>query len=91
MIAYSYRKLLKKRRSPGERERTIVPGTHLNSEGVKLNSKKVEAVKDFPVPKNMKEVKSFLGLPNFYRRHIPDMAIISRTLTALTRKNMEFM
>ena len=65
-------------------------GHTLTPEGVKPNSKKVEAVKDFPVPKNVKEVKSFLGLANFYRRHIPDMAIISRPLTALTRKDMEF-
>ena len=65
-------------------------GHTLTPEGVKPNSKKVEAVRDFPIPKNVKEVKSFLGLANFYRRHIPDMATISRTLTALTRKNMEF-
>ena len=65
-------------------------GHTLTPEGVKPNSKKVEAVRDFPVSKNVKEVKSFLGLANFYRRHIPDMTIISRILTALTRKNMEF-
>ena len=65
-------------------------GHTLTPEGVKPNSKKVEAVRNFPIPKNVKEVKSFLGLANFYRRHIPDMATISRTLTALTRKNMEF-
>ena len=65
-------------------------GYTLTPEGVKPNSKKVEAVKNFPIPKNVKEVKSFLGLTNFYRWHIPDMATISRTLTVLTRKNMEF-
>ena len=65
-------------------------GHTLTPAGVKPNSKKVEAAKNFPIPKNVKEVKSFLGLANFYRRHIPDMATTSRTLTALTRKNMEF-
>ena len=64
-------------------------GHTLTPKGVKPNSK-VEAVKDFPVHKNVKEVKNFLGLANLYRWHISDMAIISRPLTALTRKDMEF-
>ena len=64
-------------------------GHTLTPEGVKPNSKKVKAVKDFSVPKNVKEVKSFLGLANFYRYHISDMGVISRPLTALTRKDME--
>ena len=37
-------------------------GHTLTSEGVRPNNKKVTAVSDFPVPKNVKEVKSFLGL-----------------------------
>lgn len=64
-------------------------GHTLTPEGVKPNATKVKAVSKFPTPKNIKELKSFLGLANFYRHHIPDMAIISRPLTALTRKNME--
>ena len=65
-------------------------GHTLTPEGVKPNATKVEAVSKFPTPKNIKELKSFLGVANFYRRHIPDMAIISRPLTVLTRKNMKF-
>ena len=65
-------------------------GHTLTTEGVKPNSGKVEAVKSFPKPSKVKEVKSFLGLANFYRCHIPDMAIISRPLTALTRKDVTF-
>ena len=48
-------------------------GHTLTPAGVKPNSKKVEAAKNFPILKNVKEVKSFLGLANFYRRHIPDL------------------
>ena len=65
-------------------------GHTLTPEGVRPNSKKVEAVSKFPKPKNVKEVKSFLGLANFYKRHIPDMAVISRPLAYLTKKNIEF-
>lgn len=57
---------------------------------MKSNATKVEAVLKFRTHKNIKELKSFLELANFYRRHIPDTAIISRPLAALTRKNIEF-
>ena len=65
-------------------------GHTLTAEGVKPNSEKIESVKSFPRPSTVKEVKGFLGLANFYRRHIPDMATISRPLTALTRKDVTF-
>ena len=51
--------------------------------------KNVLAVKEFPLPTSVKEVKRFLGLASFYRRHLQDMGIISRPLTALTRKNKQ--
>ena len=35
--------------------------------------------------KELSEVKRFLGLANFYRRHLRDMGMISMPLTALTR------
>ena len=62
-------------------------GHTLTPMGVKPNDSKVTAVKDFPRPQTVKQVKSFLGLANFYRRHIRGMAVISRPLTDLTRKN----
>ena len=65
-------------------------GHTLTAEGVKPNSGKIESVKSFPRPSTVKEVKGFLGLANFYRRHIPDMATISRPLTTLTRKDVTF-
>ena len=65
-------------------------GHTLTVQGVRPNSGKVEAVKCFPRPTIVKGVKSFLGLANFYRHHIPDMARISRSLTLLTRKNVSF-
>ena len=55
-------------------------GHTLTDQEVWPNSGKVEAF----------HVKSFLGLVNFYHRHIPDMARISRPLTLLTRNNVSF-
>ena len=53
-------------------------GHSLTPEGVKPNSKKVEAARGFSMSKNAKE-STFI-----------DMAVISRPLTALTRKNVKF-
>ena len=65
-------------------------GHTLTAQGVWPNTGKVEAVKCFPRPTNVKEVKSSLGLANFYHRRISDMARILRPLTLLTRKNVSF-
>ena len=61
-------------------------GHTLTPAGVWPNEAKITAVKEFPRPQSVKQVKSFLGLANFYRRHIPNMAALSRPLTNLTRK-----
>ena len=62
-------------------------GHTLSAEEIRPNNAKVKAVKNFPRPKSSKEVKSFLDLVNFYRRHLPNFAIIARPLTALTRQD----
>jgi hypothetical protein len=50
----------------------------------------VKAVKQYPSPKSVKEVRAFLGLASFYRRLIPNFAEIAKPLTVLTRKDQEF-
>ena len=62
-------------------------GFTLSPKGVKPDSLKIRAVQEFPQPKCCKSVKQFLGLVNFYRRHIPNLAAIARPLTALTRRD----
>ena len=55
-----------------------------------MDPSKVKAIMDWPTPTNVKEVQSFLGLGNYYRRFIENYAMIARPLHNLTRKNVAF-
>ena len=64
-------------------------GFTISAKGVCPTNKNVLAVKEFPRPTSVKEVKWFLGLANFYRRHLQNMGVICRPLTALTKKDKQ--
>ena len=59
-------------------------------DGIKMDQTKVKAILDWPEPKNVKGVRSFLGLANFYRRFIKDCACVARPLHDLTKKEEPF-
>jgi transposase InsO family protein len=61
-------------------------GVVVNSKGFGMEDKKVKSVKDWPRPKNLKQLKGFIGFCNFYRRFIKGFSIIARPLHALDKK-----
>ncbi|GJY00215.1 putative reverse transcriptase domain-containing protein [Tanacetum coccineum] len=65
-------------------------GHVINFEGLKVDPAKIEAVMNWQDPKNVGEIRSFLGLVGYYRRFIQDFSKISSSLTKLTRKNTPF-
>ena len=56
-------------------------------QGIEMSEKKIEEVKNWEVPRKVKDVQEFLGFANFYRRFIQGFAQIAVPLTALTRKD----
>lgn len=60
---------------------------HLVSEnGIEPSPSKIEAIKDWPTPCNVKDLRSFLGTISYYRRLIKGFADIAKVLHKLTEK-----
>lgn len=65
-------------------------GHIISTEGVKPDPKKIHAVRNFPTPRNAKNIKQFLGLSGYYRRFIPDFSRTAKPLTDLLKKDTKF-
>jgi predicted aspartyl protease len=65
-------------------------GHVVSNQGIATDPEKVTAVKEWPTPKNVHEVRSFLGTCSYYRRFIQSFADIARPLHKLTEKTTPF-
>ena len=65
-------------------------GHSLSKEGLQVDERKIEAVKRFPRPKNVKNIRQFMGLANYYSKFINNFAKMAKPLTKLLQKDVEF-
>ncbi|XP_039308185.1 uncharacterized protein LOC120358336 [Solenopsis invicta] len=65
-------------------------GHIIGENGVRPDPQKISAVQNFPVPKNIKNVRQFLGLAGYYRRFIPNFSKIANPLSNLLKKDVAF-
>ncbi|CAI7730951.1 unnamed protein product [Closterium sp. NIES-53] len=62
-------------------------GHLVGNDGLKVDPKKVVAVQNWPVPKDVGQIRSFLGLANYFRRCLQNYYTIVAPLMALTHKS----
>ena len=65
-------------------------GHIITANGVRCDPANIDKVRAFSIPKNRKEVRSFLGLTSYYRRFIKDYAFIAKPLHELTKETVSF-
>ena len=65
-------------------------GHIISEDGVKPDPDKVSAVKNQPVPNNLKELRQFLGLASYYRKFMEGFARIAAPLNQLMRKDTAY-
>jgi hypothetical protein len=61
-------------------------GHHISARGIEANSSKVDKILDWPVPKSVTDVRSFLGLVRYIAQYLPKLADFTVVLTPLTTK-----
>jgi hypothetical protein len=65
-------------------------GHKISEKGVEPDSRKVEAVENFPTPNTPKQLRNFLELAGYYRRFVPQFSKIANPLHKILKKDAKF-
>ena len=65
-------------------------GYHVSDKGISPTNRGIEAVLNYPEPRNIRELQGFLGLCSYFRKYIPGFSIFAKPLYDLLRNGAEF-
>ncbi|GBG84591.1 hypothetical protein CBR_g38874 [Chara braunii] len=72
------------------RDSVIYLGHRLSANGLEPEATKVEVIRNWPQPTNVRKLRSFLGLASYYRKFVPKFSVIAHPLSRLTSKNVAY-
>ena len=61
-------------------------GHEISKEGLKPPSDRLKSIAEYPVPKNAKALKRYLGLMNWFKKYIPQYSAVANPLYKLLRR-----
>jgi len=82
--------LLKPKKCELFRKEVSFLGHKLSKKGIKVDKKKIEQITHWPAPKDQKEVRSWLGLVQYYAKYVPHLATLAAPIFALIRLGVPF-
>lgn len=68
-------------------KQTSYVGYIISEEGIQVNPDRMKPIMEFPIPKNLKAVRRFLGMTGWYRRFIPNFSDETKAITDLLKQN----
>lgn len=61
-------------------------GNVLSSDGIRLGNDRIKSILDLPTPTDIKELRPVLGMVNYVRKFMPNLATITASMVELTKK-----
>jgi hypothetical protein len=65
-------------------------GHVISSEGIVVDSEKIKAIMEWPIPKDVADIRSYMGITGYYRRFIEGFSKIAYPITPLQKKGTKF-
>ena len=92
-ICYRFRQAslkLNPKRCSFAKSSCIYLGHHISKDGIKPPPNRVDALMNYPPPRNIKQLRRILGMFNWFKKYIPNYSIGVEPLTLLLRKKVKF-